>query len=88
MSQAKRDIKRKLRVLNHAKNIGNIRITCRYFGVSRAIFYRWRNAYDQFGEEGLINKKPCPENRALRMPVEIEEKIFISEKPTIWDLSE
>ena len=80
MSKAKRDIKRKLRILNHAKKIGNNRKTCRYFGVSQAIFYRWRDAYDEFGEEGLINKKPCPENRALRMPVEIEEKILYIRK--------
>ena len=48
--------------------------------ISQAIFYRWRDAYKQFGEEGLINKKPCPENRALRMPVEIEEKILYIRK--------
>ena len=80
MRKAKQDIRRKLRVLNHAKKIGNIRKTCRYFGVSRAIFYRWRDAYDEFGEEGLINKKPCPENRTLRIPVEIEEKILYLRK--------
>lgn len=80
MSKAKRDIRRKLRILDPVKKIGNIRKTCRYFGVSRAIFYRWRDAYDQFGEEGLINKKPCPENRTLRMPVEVEEKILYIRK--------
>lgn len=80
MSKAKRDIRRKLRILDHVKKIGNIRKICRYFGVSRAIFYRWRDAYDQFGEEGLINKKPCPENRTLRMPVEVEEKILYIRK--------
>lgn len=80
MSKAKRDIRRKLRILDHVKKIVNIRKTCRYFGVSRAIFYRWRDAYDQFGEEGLINKKPCPENRTLRMPVEVEEKILYIRK--------
>lgn len=80
MSKAKRDIRRKLRILDHVKKIGNIRKICRYFGVSRAIFYRWRDAYDQFGEERLINKKPCPENRTLRMPVEVEEKILYIRK--------
>ena len=80
MSKAKQDIRRKLRVLNHAKKIGNIRKTCRYFGVSRAIFYRWKDAYGQFGEEGLINKKPCPENQALHIPVEVEEKILYIRK--------
>ena len=80
MSKAKRDIERKCRILNHAKKIGNIRKICRYFGISRAIFYSWRDAYGEFDEEGLTNKKPCPENRALRMPVEIEEKILYIRK--------
>ncbi len=80
MNQAQRDIKRKLRILNHAKEIGNIIKTCRYFGVSRAIFCRWKNAYEKFGDEGLINSKPCPENPSLRTPVEIEEKILYIRK--------
>lgn len=80
MNKAQRDVQRKLRVLNHAKEIGNNRKACRYFGISQAIFYRWRDAYKQFGEEGLINKKPCPENHALRTPIEIEEKILYIRK--------
>jgi hypothetical protein len=55
MSKAKRDIKRKLRILNYAKKIGNIRKTCRYFGISRAGFYLWKNAYEKFG---LVNAIP------------------------------
>ena len=65
-----------MRILNHVKEIDNIRKACRYFGISRAIFYRWRNAYEKFGDEGLINSKPCPENPSLRTPVEIKEKIL------------
>ncbi len=80
MTKAQRDIKRKLRVLNYAKQIGSVIKTCRYFGISRAIFYRWKNAYERFGDEGLINKKPCPENPTLRIPVEIEEKILYIRK--------
>ena len=33
-------------------------------GLHELFFYRCRDAYDQFDEEGLINKKPCPENWA------------------------
>ena len=80
MNQAQRDIKRKLRVLNHVKETGNVIKTCRYFGVSRAIFYRWKTVYEKFGEEGLINSKPCLENPSLRTPVEIEEKILYFRK--------
>ncbi len=36
--QAQRDINRKLRVLNHAKESGNVSLTCCYFGVSRTTF--------------------------------------------------
>lgn len=36
--QALHDIRRKLRILNHAKESGNVSQTCRYFGISREIF--------------------------------------------------
>ena len=76
MTKAQRDIKRKLRVLNYAKDIGNVSKTCRYFGISRETFYLWKRAYERFGEKALINSKPCPENPKLRTPPEIEEKIL------------
>jgi transposase InsO family protein len=76
MTKAQRDIKRKLRVLNYAKEIGNVSKACRYFGISRECFYQWKRAYLQYGEKALINSKPCPENPKLRTPPEIEEKIL------------
>lgn len=38
MTQARRDISRKLRILNYAKAVGNISQACRHFGISRQIF--------------------------------------------------
>lgn len=77
MTQAEqRDISRKLRVLNHAQESGNISKTCRYFGVSRETFYQWKKAYQRGGERALINSKPCPQNPKLRTPAHIEEKIL------------
>ena len=46
MTKAERDIKRKLRVLRHAEETGNVLKTCRYFGISREIFYRWKRSLD------------------------------------------
>ena len=69
------DISRKLKVLNYAKEIGNIAKTCRYFGICRETFYTWKRAYEARGEEALISSKPCPENHKLRIPREIEDKI-------------
>jgi len=76
MTKAQRDIKRKLRVLNHARETGNVSKTCRYFGISRDTFYRWKRALAEHGENGLIDSKPCPQNPKLRTPAEIEEKIL------------
>jgi transposase len=80
MTQAQRDINRKLRILNYAKENGNVAKTCRYFGISREIFYRWKRSYESLGEEALINNKPCPQNLKLRTPKEIEEKIIYLRK--------
>jgi len=80
MTKAQRDIKRKLRVLSYAQEIRNVSKTCRYFGISRQTFYEWKQAYAQLGEEGLINRKPCPENLTLRVPQKIEEKILYLRK--------
>lgn len=38
--RAQSDIRRKLRVLNYAKDIGNISKACRYYGISRETFYK------------------------------------------------
>ena len=42
MTNEERDIQRKLKVLQHAEKIVNARKACRYFGVGRSSFYRWR----------------------------------------------
>jgi transposase len=74
--QALHDIRRKLRILNHAKESRNVSQTCRYFGISREIFYRWKRAYEKDGETALINSKPCPQNPKCRTPPHIEGKIL------------
>jgi len=53
MNRDQREIQRKLRVLEHADKIGDVSKTCRYFGIGRATFYRWRKAYSETGESGL-----------------------------------
>ena len=76
MTNAQRDIKRKLRVFAYAEEIGNVSKACRYFGISRETFYKWKRSYAVRGDNGLINSKPCPENPKLRTPSHIEEKII------------
>jgi transposase len=70
------DIQRKLKVLRHAEKTGRVARTCRYFCVGRSSFYRWKAAYDQNGEAGLINAKPIPKNPANQTPPEIVDKVL------------
>lgn len=59
--KAQHDVSRKLKVLSYAKEYKNISKACRYYGICRETFYQWKRAYEQLGEEGLINNKPCLE---------------------------
>ena len=45
MNQKERDIQRELRILKHVEEIGSAVKTCRYFGIGRASFYRWKVLY-------------------------------------------
>ena len=76
MNNDRRDILRKPRVLEHAAKIGDVSKTCRYFGIGRAAFYRWRKAYSKHGEAGLINCRSVPHNHPRKTSPEITEKIL------------
>jgi len=71
-----REIQRKLRVLEHAEQSGQVSKTCRYFGIGRASFYRWKRAYARNGEDGLANAKPIPKSSPNQTPPEVEEKVL------------
>ena len=76
MSKDRRETARKLRILRHAEETGDVAKTCRYFGIGRSSFYRWRDAYRKGGEEALANKPLIPKWHANRTPIEIEEKVL------------
>jgi hypothetical protein len=46
-TQKDREIQRRLRILKHAEKIGHLGRTCRYFGIGRASFYRWKTALEK-----------------------------------------
>lgn len=63
-------------MLQHTEKIGSARKACRYFGVGRTSFNRWRDAYQEFGEAGLKNAKSIPKNPANQTPPAIVEKVL------------
>ena len=56
------DIRRKLNVFAYAKKTVNVTKACRHYGISKTSYYTWLKRYEENGEQGLINNKPCTEN--------------------------
>jgi transposase InsO family protein len=49
---------------------------CRYFGIGRASFSRWRKAYADKGEADLIAARCVPHNHPDRVSTEVEEDLL------------
>ena len=76
MAKYQQETRRKLRILDHAAASGDVSKTCRYFGIGRASFYRWRHALADHGEAGLANKRSVPHNHPNRTPEAVKEKVL------------
>lgn len=79
-----REIQRKLRVLEHAERTGQVAKTCRYFGLGRASFCRWRRAYERDGEDGLAKAKPIPRASPNQTPLEVEVCLSNCHGESFW----
>ena len=76
MTPKDREIQRKLKILKQAEETRHVGRTCRYFGIGRASFYRWKAAREKHGEAALVREKPIPKNPKNRTPPEIVEKVL------------
>jgi transposase len=76
MTNEKRNIQHKLKLLQHAEKICNARKVCWYFGVGKSSFYRWRDVYQKHGEAGSKSAKSIPKNPANQTPAEIVDKVL------------
>ena len=50
--------------------------TCRFFGISRTLFYEWRRRYQRDGLEGLRPRLPGPRVSPFRTPPHIEALVL------------
>jgi transposase InsO family protein len=72
-----RKVKARLHMLQHAQRVsGNVSQTCRFFGVSRALFYIWKKRYEKNGLAGLRDQPRRPHHIRYRIPPEIVSLIL------------
>ena len=72
-----RRAKRRLAVLQHAEEVsGNVAATCRYYGISRTVFYRWRRRYEDEGLDGLKDRSSAPMHCPTVTPPDVVGKII------------
>lgn len=88
MTTAEKVIKNKMGLIKLAEQLGNVSQACKIMGYSRDSFYRFKEMYDEQGEEGLrelSRRKPNPKNRVD--PVVEEAVLAIAlENPALGQL--
>lgn len=66
----------RLGIIRHAEEISyNVAKTCRYYGISRACYYRWYERYQKEGEQGLRDRSRRPHNSPRATQTEVVAKI-------------
>jgi transposase-like protein len=75
--QLPREVRRRLAILQHAEEVtGNVSMTCRYYGISRTVYYRWLRRYQKHGIEGLRDRSRRPHSSPNATHVDVVGKIL------------
>ena len=75
--QLPREVRRRLAIIQHAEEVtGNVAMTCRYYGISRQVYYRWLRRYREQGVDGLRDLSRRPHHSPNATHVDVVGKIL------------
>lgn len=67
----------RLAIIRHAQELtGNVSKTCRYYGISRQVFYKWLRRYEEGGLEALRDRSSRPHVSPRATRVEVVGKVI------------
>lgn len=83
MSLETKVIKSRLGLLSLAEELGNVSRACKYLGYSRETFYRYKDLFDEGGEQALKDMNRRVPNVKNRIEAHVEERVvaFAIENP-------
>lgn len=68
---------RRLRVIHRARELGNVSAACREHGVSRSLFYRWKQRFERYGPEGLHPRRTrARPGRPVALPQSLQRQVI------------
>jgi len=77
---------KRLRWFDHFERCRNVRLTCRYFGISAQTFYRWRRRFDPYDLTTLesASSRPLRIRRPQTSPQVVERILELREQYPRW----
>jgi transposase InsO family protein len=67
----------RLAIIRHAQELtGNVSKTCRYYGISRQVYYKWLRRYEEGGLEALRDRSSRPHVSPRTTRVEVVGKVI------------
>ena len=67
----------RLRAIHRAEAVGNVSAVCRELGISRTLFYRWRQRYERHGVDGVHPRRQSARpGRPIQVPPEVERLVL------------
>ena len=65
----------RLLALQRAEQLGNVSAACRELGISRSLFYRWKDRYERHGRDGRHPRQGARKGRPHGLSVQDEQAI-------------
>src|SRR5574338_1009388 len=79
----------RLHVIQRAEQLGNVSQACREAGISRALFYRWRQRLERYGPDGVHPRRhQARAGRPVQLPPETERLLLsVAVSAVTWGAS-